>query len=389
MNQITLPALNLPRHEWTLLCLDGQGQPLDPGWELKDPSIVSLPDGRYRLYASVGSSVTQTWMIGMFEAETLTSPWYFKGRTEIDLIGDRVCAPAVNYHAVGGDMPYVLDVQSECFYLPDRKCEIFRAYSADGHNFVKAAQPLISLDHLRNAGYNVLGAYDPGTSVVSENGQNMEVMLFSAYRHDEQIEAPRLFGDIYMVSRPFGDDAVRHPEGWSAPKLIIDQDRVPFHNRPFTAQAEWGIEGAKVIQLGNNLFLWVFVSFLEGVSLRQRVTWATSRSIFEEPRILGVTYPAAADTENGHSDIFLEQDRIVEIRQQRHGRDGQWYLTGAEYKHSVVTARCEEALGAIMPAFVNAADEESTNERVHLPNILTTDEAPWSGGAMPAFAYNS
>jgi hypothetical protein len=328
--QQTIPIVTLPRKEWKLVLENGNGFPLAAEWEFKDPSVIQLENGRYRLYASVGSSVTQTWMIGMFEADTLDASWKFMGRTEIDLAGDRVCAPAVLHQPHATKNRFILDVQSECFYLPGRECSIYRAFSEDGLTFRTENQPLISTDDLRRVGYDVIGVYDAGTSTVFVNGETQEVVLFSAYRRDPLSDIPRLFGDIYMTSRPL--------------KLVISQDHVPFHNRPFSPTAEWGVEGAKVIQLSSDVYLWVFVSFLEGEELRQRVTWATSRSLYEQPILIGVTYPPQKGTENGHSDIFELDGQVVEIRQQRNGKDGKWFFVGAQYDKTVLIKYCHDVL---------------------------------------------
>lgn len=330
-----IPTISLAHHEWKLQLQHADGALLDPNWELKDPSIIRLENGHYRLYASVGTSITQTWMIGMFEAESLTAPWHFVGRANIDLEGERVCAPALVYDRQF-DHRFVLDVQSECFMLPGRDCAIYRAYSSDGHTFTKDNNPLVSTAHMQQVGYDVIGVYDAGTSIVKDDDLTREVVLFSAYRRDHESPDPRLFGDIYMIHRSLN----QVNSAWSSPQLVISQDHVPFHNRPFTQGAEWGVEGAKVIQLSEENYLWVFVSFLDGYHMRQRVTWATSRSLHDKPIIMGVTYPAKENQENGHSDIFVQENQVIEIRQQREGKDGKWYLVGSSYDKNQVNQYC-------------------------------------------------
>ncbi|MBP9700079.1 hypothetical protein KBD71_02240 [Candidatus Woesebacteria bacterium] len=305
--------------------------------ETKDPNVLQLADGRFRMYVSWGRSDQQRWEMGMFEANTLDSKeWDFIGTVSIDLPGDRVCAPAVLRHPLknGKDL-FIMDVQSECF-ASDTECVVYRGYSSDGVHFTRSKRPLVDKALLKKWGYEVSGVYDAGTSIVELDGKRYEVVLFSGYRTGDRMG----FGDVYMIKR-----AVHTKKGkWEPPVLVINQDEIEFHNRPFEDGSEWGNEGAKVVQLQPNLFLWIFVSFLKDEHMKQRVTWATSRSLLEKPIVLGIPYPANSDQEHGHSDMIVLGDALVEIRQQRNGKDGEWRLVYAQHSLQKVSEYCSSVL---------------------------------------------
>ncbi len=305
--------------------------------ETKDPNIVQLANGKFRMYVSWGRSDEQRWEMGMFEAETLDSKeWNFIGTVSIDLQGDRVCAPAVLRHTLSnGEDLFIMDVQSECFDS-DTECVVYRGYSSDGIHFTRSKRPLVDKALLKKWGYEVSGVYDAGTSVVELEGTRYEVVLFSGYRTGNRMG----FGDVYMIKR-----AVHAKKGkWEPPILVINQDEIEFHNRPFEDGSEWGNEGAKVVQLEPNLFLWIFVSFLKDEHMKQRVTWATSRSLLDKPTVLGIPYPANSDEEHGHSDMIVLGDSLVEIRQQRNGKEGKWRLVYAQHSLQKVCDYCNGVL---------------------------------------------
>ncbi len=349
--------------EETLQLVTQEGSP-DLPMETKDPNVVELPDGRFRMYVSWGTSDNQKWQMGLFEADTLKGPWTFTGTATINLNGDRVCAPAVLRHTLpNGSNLYIMDVQSECFDS-DIPCELYRGYSSDGIHFTCGKKALINTETLREMGYEVIGVYDAGTSVIEQDGQRFEVLPFSGYRPGNRIG----FGDIYMTKRKLGSET----EEWEKPKRVINQDEIEFHNHPFEEGSEWGNEGAKVIQLKENVFLWIFVSFLHGHEMKQRVTWATSKSLDEKPIVLGVPYAVKADEEHGHSDSMVVGDKLVEIRQQRTGKNGGWYLVYAEHDLEKVSRYCEIVLDLARTETVLSTQQTQPLLSTSQPVVLAT-----------------
>ena len=84
--------------------------------EIKDPSVVRLPDGTFVMFASVGRSQGQEWIVGRFAADHARGPWRelepvrFHG-----LSGPQLCAPAVTREERGGRPPWTMYIQTACF----------------------------------------------------------------------------------------------------------------------------------------------------------------------------------------------------------------------------------------------------------------------------------
>lgn len=112
---------------------------------------------------------------------------------------------------------------------------------------LRQALPILSIVGYTNAGKSTLIntlTYDVAVSDFTSSGSDCQCMTFSGYRSVG-------CGDIYMTMRPKnGANAA-----WSEPKLILAQENVPFHNPPGSKNFEWGLEGAMIMQLDEDVFL--------------------------------------------------------------------------------------------------------------------------------------
>lgn len=96
----------------------------------------------------------------------------------------------------------------------------------------------------------VIGLYDVAVSEIEKGGKKYDCMTFSAYRDIG-------CGDVYAALREKG------AKTWQKPVLALKQEDVPFHNRPGSANFEWGLEGAKIVQLADDAYLMIGVCFLD------------------------------------------------------------------------------------------------------------------------------
>lgn len=296
--------------------------------EIKDPSVVALPGGGYMMFASVGTSVTQQWMIGRFVAEHPRGPWQEVSPVTLRGVeGREVCAPAVVYN--DKTKQFEMYVQTTCFSPGG---VIALATSADGDAF-DGVQPHPAVkEDIKNPKVPVIGLYDVGMSDITRDGRAYECMVYSAYRRIG-------CGDVYMSLRP-KDGA--GSDSWSAPRLVLAQEDVPFHNPPDSPEFEWGIEGAKVVQVADNAFVMIGVCFLDRprseIGTRQRVFLAAATAP-EGPYhpvdmpIAPTAYPDGTG-ENGHPDTIDLGDHIGILYQERSGDHRPWHLRYTEVKKS-------------------------------------------------------
>lgn len=314
--------------EDSLLRINRNPQIISAYPEIKDPSVVHTPDGYY-LFASIGSSVTQNWMVGRFKTQNLDGVWEeLPPVTFYGIRGSQLCAPAVIYDANAFDMPWKMYIQTSCF---EEDGIIVKAVSNDSQNFYGTMTPVVSKISLpKNP--QVVGVYDAGVSELVINKHSYLSMLYSGYR---KIGC----GDIYLSIR----EKAKPYEIWTPGVRILEQEAVPFHNPPGYAYYEWGLEGAKIIQIGN-YFLLTAVCFMpkpqEDEGKRQRIFFAVSTSLFG-PYIPWQTvfedYDATRIGEYGHPDIFIENNKIFLIYQQRDGATRPWYLQYATFDLEIFT----------------------------------------------------
>lgn len=263
--------------------------------------------------------------IGRFAAAHPSGPWQSLGAVQIKgLEGNDICAPCILHEAQDGQPLWRMFVQTECFREDGIIAE---AISTDGIHFQAASMPVMTKDDIPSGGFPVVGLYDVALSRITQDGAEFDCMTFSAYR--------RLgCGDIYSSVRKRGlPDAP-----WSRPVLVMAQENVPFHNQPSSINYEWGLEGAKLVQLKQDLFLMVGVCFLDrDVShqgTRQRVFFGASSSPFDICRAISMpldpfTYEDGQG-ENGHPDTIDLGPAIGILYQERAGYNKPWHLRYTE-----------------------------------------------------------
>ena len=299
--------------------------------ELKDPSIVDQGNGTYGMYASIGSSVTQTWLVGRFIATHPNGPWTELSPVQFDnLHGPQLCAPAVIYDERKGQRTWTMYVQTACF---EENSIIAKAISFDGKTFHGRKKALITRDMVLNEKHHVVGVYDAGISEVDINGEPYLCMLYSGYRKVG-------CGDLYMTLRKKNDVE----DSWSTAKCVLAQEDVPFHNNPEYEHFEWGLEGAKVIQLANNCFMMIGVCFMpkpNALGTRQRVFYAVSDKVDGTYIPVGIPIepqPNVHSTgETGHPDTIIQGNDMWLIYQERTGDGAPWHLRSAKYMISELT----------------------------------------------------
>ncbi|MBP9820186.1 hypothetical protein KBC79_05635 [Candidatus Woesebacteria bacterium] len=299
---------------------------LEEHYEIKDPSVVKVADGSYILYASVGNSVTQTWLVGRFVASHPTAEWQeIEPVSFTNLSGPQLCAPAVTYQLVDGGPLFEMYIQTACF---EDGGQIVYATSSDGQVFVGQSQPLVTKDDVNQDTAPVVGVYDVGVSEVKLHDQELICMLYSGYRKVG-------CGDIYASYKQKGEaDAA-----WSRGEPLLIQENVPFHNRPDYEHFEWGLEGAKLVQIADDCFMIIGVCFMpkphEFLGTRQRVFLAASASINGPFKAIGLPfttdYNADRTGENGHPDTIIEGDQMWVIYQERLGDGKPWHLRAAAF----------------------------------------------------------
>lgn len=308
--------------------------------EIKDPS-VALVNGKWYMYASVGRSRDQQWIVGRFEADNATGTWNeieqvdFKG-----IQGPQLCAPAVLYDSrneEGGK--WKMYIQTACF---EENGVIAEASSYDGRIFSSMHASLITSQHSGlNTKHKVVGVYDAGISEVTVDGEELLAMIFSGYRKVGS-------GDIYLTWKRKNDNVA----DWAPAKLILDQEDVPFHNNPNYEHFEWGLEGGKILQVHNSLFLLVGVCFLpmpkgyEGK--RQRVFFAAANALTGPYIPMGTPFPPQTYEhgmgEHGHPDAFINNEEMVVIFQERKKDGDPWHLRYATFDLKEFIKYAEQAI---------------------------------------------
>ena len=115
-----------------------------------------------------------------------------------------------------------------------------------------------------------MGVYNAGVSRVRHRDRSLTCMLFTGCNRVGD-------GDLYLTVR----DEARREAGWTPARRVLGQHEVHFHNRPGYEHYEWGLEGAELVQLGEDAYLMVGVCFLE--KGRSPARSATSRGLVVRP----------------------------------------------------------------------------------------------------------
>ena len=315
---------------------------IDTGYfEIKDPSVVHAPDGSYYMFASYGAEKDKPWCVGRFKADHPGGPWQELEPTVITNVpGPEVVAPAV---VLNKDGTWDMLIQTSCFSTTG---VIAQATSVDGRHFIGAPLPAMTADDVPQGDFPVLSLYDVALSDVKIGGRDYDCMTFSGYRSLG-------CGDVYTSLREKGTSA------WEAPVLSLKQEDVPFHNKPGSANYEWGLEGAKVVQLADDAFLMVGVAFLDKDlserGTRQRVFFAGSKTAsgpftaMDTP-VEPTAYPEGTG-ENGHPDTVDLGDTVGLLYQERAGEgEGKpWHLRFTEFDKDELVLKIRAALDPAPP----------------------------------------
>lgn len=297
---------------------------LDEYYEIKDPSVVEISEHKYMMYASVGNSQYQKWLVGRFEADSPTGQWTELEPVEFEnLSGPQLCAPAITYEEIDGHPQWSMYIQTACF---EEDGVIALATSTDGHHFVGVPQPLATKEHIKDSPAPIIGLYDVAVSEVKHGQEQLMCMIYSGYRRIG-------CGDVFMSTKKKGD------QEWSVPECVLPQEAVPFHNRPDYEHFEWGLEGAKLVQLADDCFLMIGVCFLpkpDGyLGTRQRVFFAASSSINGPFVPVGLPFAPQLNEwntgENGHPDTLIIGETLNIIYQERSGDGKPWHLRTADF----------------------------------------------------------
>lgn len=296
--------------------------------EIKDPCVVTLPDGTFMMFASIGSSALQRWIVGRFTATHPTGPW-----TELapvifeNITGPQLCAPAVTLENINNEQIWKMYIQTACF---EENGVIALATSTDGVHFRGQDQALASRNTIDPKHQSsVVGVYDAAISEVKTSQEELLCMLFSGYRRVG-------CGDLYASYRKKSE-----PEAsWSQAERVLAQEDVPFHNHPDYEHFEWGLEGAKLVQLCDDCFLLIGVCFLPKPSeyrgTRQRVFFAVASNIhgpFTPICTPFTPYQLQGKAgENGHPDTLLMDHDLWIVYQERLGDGYPWHLRTARFE---------------------------------------------------------
>ncbi|MDB5490691.1 MAG: hypothetical protein JWO78_540 [Micavibrio sp.] len=294
-------------------------------YEIKDPTIVPMPDGTFTMYASVfGPDIKRGENIGRFRADHPKGPWTQIENPRLHGFEDNgeACAPQVLLRIKNGQPEWTMFVQTS-FSQADGV--IIEAVSANGIDFYPLAIPSMTKNAVQVQ--PVVGVYDVSVADIHYQGQDQECMVFSGYRKVG-------CGDLYASLRVKGG----LKGNWSAPVMTQEQEALPFHNKPGGINFEWGVEGGKIHQLGENSFLQIGVCFLEKdvkfAGTRQRVFFSLGKTPFGpfESHSLPLE-PIAYDAgkgENGHPDIIDIGGKLALVYQERAGAQHPWHLRYAE-----------------------------------------------------------
>jgi hypothetical protein len=293
--------------------------------EIKDPAVIQLADGSLMMYASIGNSFEQHWQVGRFIADKVDGQWQEVAPVTFENIwGPQLCAPAVTYEVVGGQPIWTMYVQTACF---EENGVIAVATSTDGQHFVGSDQPVFTKDSVINPPAPVIGVYDVAHSELNHQNQELDCMIFSGYRRIG-------CGDLYMSFKSDAD------EKWSEAKCVLSQEDVPFHNHPGLESFEWGLEGAKLVQLAHDCYIIIGVCFLpmphSFLGSRQRVFMAAATSPEGPFKPLGLLFEPIEQPsrtgENGHPDTFIQDGKLWVIYQERTGNNQPWHLRSAAFE---------------------------------------------------------
>ncbi len=325
--------------------------------QLKDPSIVILPDGRYAMYATLGGS-KEPLSVGRFIAEQPAGPWRELSPVRFhNLTGPELCAPAVRLKYDGRRNTHLWEmyIQTSCF----RKDGIIAlATSEDGCNFFGHPAPVITRNSLEKGHAPLVGLYDAGISRITVAGKPADCLLYTGYSAIGDNPEDRLIGvgDLYMSLRfAEGDGA------WTPGRQILSHKDVPFHNQLGYRNYEWGLEGAKLLQLAENQYLLAGVCFLEKsdefVGHRQRVFLAAASSPFDSFVPVGEPIEPGGSGETGHPDALITGNKLTIVHQERLGNDSPWHLRHREYELEHVRSMVSDTLDQRECAGVQAEPE--------------------------------
>ena len=290
-------------------------------YEIKDPTVVETRGGQYLMFASIGNSIEQHWQVGRFISDDPQNGWQELPPVKFQNIsGPQLCAPAVTLDEINGKEIWTMYIQTACF---EENGVIAVAYSEDGETFTGEQNPVVTKDNVQQT---VVGVYDVGISEIKHQEQDIVCMLYSGYRKVG-------CGDIYMSFKSKSESA------WSLGEKLLAQEDVPFHNHPDHKEFEWGLEGAKLIQLSDSCYIMIGVCFLpkphSALGSRQRVFIAGSKKMNGPYTPLGLpfipTQQLHKNGENGHPDTFLKDNNLCVIYQERDGDGQPWYLRFAQF----------------------------------------------------------
>lgn len=287
--------------------------------ELKDPDLVRLPDDRYMLFTSTGRSDIQHWAVGRFLADHIEGPWFEQEPVRFHgITGPQLCASSTLCRLEDSRPRFEMHIQTACFE-PDGR--IVAAESSDGLNFHASARPAITRQSLP-AEHGVVGVYDVGVSQLMHQGRPQDCMVLSGYRSIGS-------GDLYACFR----DSDRPGAPWRGMQRVLTQEEVSFHNHPDDPEREWGLEGAKIVQLGPDIYLMIGVCFLpaprSAIGTRQRVFLAGGRSPLPPYALLGALVGPSDSGETGHPDALVQGETLHLIYQERLADGAPWHLRQA------------------------------------------------------------
>lgn len=293
-------------------------------YEIKDPSVVQLAADSFMMFASIGNSIDQHWKVGRFIASDPMGVWQeLEPVVFHNLNGPQLCAPAVEYVLEDEQPHWTMYIQTACF---EENGIIAVATSRDGLHFYGQEKVVASRDSIEQPKAPIIGVYDVGTSEIMYQGEQYHCVLFSGYRRVG-------CGDLFLSVKR------KNEAEWTKGVCILSQEEVPFHNHPEYEFYEWGLEGAKLIQLADDSFALIGVCFIpkphEFLGTRQRVFFATSKTPFGPFTPIGTPIePQKNDWqggENGHPDTLLIDNKLVVIYQERAGNAYPWHLRITSY----------------------------------------------------------
>lgn len=350
-----------------LLTIDRLPKLLEKHYEIKDPCVVTLPNNQHLMFASIGNSVEQRWLVGRFLANNPEGPWAELPPVKFENIeGPQLCAPAVTCEAIDGKLRFHMYIQTACF---SEDGVIAYASSDDGYTFIGEPTPVMTRHELETPPHPVVGVYDAGISEVSVGSEPVTCLVFSGYRRIGN-------GDIYMTYRK----KLRPNDPWKRAKLILAQEDVPFHNHPAYHHYEWGLEGAKIVQLGTNCYILIGVCFLPKPhnfkGMRQRVFVAASASLDGPFYPLGTPFvPQKYGSpekygEHGHPDTLIIDNTLHVIYQERAGDGQPWHLRSASMKLDHLKVYVEQRLETVKAQEKTVTRELAESEDAPLISLI-------------------